>query len=194
MTNEENITPEVQATVPEKPTGADMLSFTQEQFDAIIKDRLARERNKYKDYDELRQKAAEYDKKKRAEMDEIERLRADLELIQKERDSAKAFQEAFTATLQRRIEQIPESERKRIPEFDDPRKTMAWLDNNRDLFERPRPPETDAGVIGDKIAPGIKLTAEQERLRQQMDVPEEDFRRLLAERHNKAIRPKETGD
>ncbi len=37
-------------------------TFTQEQLDAIVADRLARQKKQYADYDDLKAKAAEYDK------------------------------------------------------------------------------------------------------------------------------------
>lgn len=43
---------------------------TQEDFDRIIQDRIARERNKFADYDELKTKAAEYDQFKESSKSE----------------------------------------------------------------------------------------------------------------------------
>ncbi|MCZ0829077.1 hypothetical protein O0547_27210 [Brevibacillus laterosporus] len=61
-------------------------TFTQEELDRIVADRVARERKKtekYADYDELKTKITEYererDEKQRAEMSEIERWKTDFE-------------------------------------------------------------------------------------------------------------------
>ncbi|MCR8983407.1 hypothetical protein, partial [Brevibacillus laterosporus] len=61
-------------------------TFTQEELDRIVADRVARERKKtekYADYDELKTKITEYererDEKQRAEMTEIERWKTDFE-------------------------------------------------------------------------------------------------------------------
>ncbi|MGG0793172.1 hypothetical protein ABE137_03975 [Brevibacillus laterosporus] len=61
-------------------------TFTQEELDKIVADRIARERKKsekYADYDELKTKLAEYEReqeeKQRAEMTEIERWKTDYE-------------------------------------------------------------------------------------------------------------------
>ena len=48
-------------------------TFTQADVDAFIKDRLARERQKYSDYDELKNKAAEYDKAQEASKTELQK-------------------------------------------------------------------------------------------------------------------------
>lgn len=53
--------------------GADK-TFTQEQLDTIIADRLARERSKYADYDDLKSKAAKFDAAQEAGKTEIQKL------------------------------------------------------------------------------------------------------------------------
>ncbi len=49
-------------------------TFTQAELDAIIADRLGREREKYKDYDSLKATKTELDKIKQSQMTETERL------------------------------------------------------------------------------------------------------------------------
>jgi hypothetical protein len=63
-------------------TGQD--SFSQEQVDAIVRDRLAREREKYKDYNDLKSKAAEYDKQQEASKTELQKAREQAEALRKE--------------------------------------------------------------------------------------------------------------
>lgn len=66
---------------------------------------------------------------------EIERLRAQVEGLA-------AFQNAFKELLERRIQAIPEPLRKRLPEYDDPIRTLRYIDDNPDLFtEARRAPE-----------------------------------------------------
>lgn len=67
-------------------------TFTQEELDAIVRDRLARERQKYPDYEELKTKAAEYDKVQEANKTELQKtqeanakLQAKLEGMEKEK-------------------------------------------------------------------------------------------------------------
>lgn len=59
-------------------------TFTQEQLDAIIADRLGRERDKYKDYDNLKAAAGELEKLKQGQMSETQRVQAQLDQLSKE--------------------------------------------------------------------------------------------------------------
>lgn len=59
-------------------------NFTQEQVNAIVSDRLAREREKYKDYNDLKNKAAEYDKQQEANKTELQKAQDKAEKLEKE--------------------------------------------------------------------------------------------------------------
>ena len=48
-------------------------TFTQEEVNSIIGERLARQAEKYSDYDELKNKAAEYDKAQEASKTELQK-------------------------------------------------------------------------------------------------------------------------
>lgn len=61
-----NTPDETTATQPER-------TFTQSELDAIVKDRLAREKGKYADYEELKSKAAKYDERTEAEKTELQK-------------------------------------------------------------------------------------------------------------------------
>ena len=70
-------------------------TFTQAEMDAIIGDRLKRERAKYADYDELKGKAAKYDEAEEASKSELQkaveerdRLKAEVERLNAERTRA----------------------------------------------------------------------------------------------------------
>lgn len=70
-------------------------TFTQEELDRIIAERLNREREKYKDYNDLKKAAEELKKIKESQMSETERLQArvaELErhLADKDRETAEA--------------------------------------------------------------------------------------------------------
>ena len=76
-------------------------TFTQAEMDAIIGDRLKRERAKYADYDELAQKAKAYDEAEEASKSELQkaveerdRLQAKLEKLEAERARAEAVAKA----------------------------------------------------------------------------------------------------
>lgn len=51
-------------------------TFTQEELDRVVQDRLKREREKYPDYDELKDKAARFDELDAASKTELERAQA----------------------------------------------------------------------------------------------------------------------
>lgn len=57
--------------------------------------------------------------------------------------------EALQATVKARVERLPEDMRGLVPEYEDPRKTLAWLDANEARLLRPVAPGTDAGTRGE---------------------------------------------
>ena len=65
-------------------------TFTQAELDRIVQDRLARERGKFGDYDDLKAKAAKLDELEAANQTELERERAAREQAERERDELKA--------------------------------------------------------------------------------------------------------
>ena len=69
-------------------------TFTQAEMDAIIGDRLKRERAKYADYDELAQKAKAYD-------EAAEASKSELQKAVEERDRLRAEVEQFKADKER---------------------------------------------------------------------------------------------
>ena len=74
-------------TTPAQPAGK---TFTQAELDAIVADRLARERAKYPDYEDLKAKAAKYDAAEEAGKSELQKandkaaaLKTELEALKK---------------------------------------------------------------------------------------------------------------
>ena len=49
----------------------DTKTFTQAELDAVVKDRLKREREKYSDYEDLKAKAAKFDEAEEANKTEL---------------------------------------------------------------------------------------------------------------------------
>ncbi|MFD2702780.1 scaffolding protein [Paenibacillus shunpengii] len=83
-------------------------TFTQDEVDRLITDRLSRERKKFGDYDELKTKLTEFEQaeeeRKKAEMSAHERLEAEKAEALKAADEAKAERDqALTAANQRLI-------------------------------------------------------------------------------------------
>jgi len=52
----------------------DTKTFTQAELDAVVKDRLKREREKYADYDDLKAKAAKFDEAEEANKTELQKV------------------------------------------------------------------------------------------------------------------------
>lgn len=78
---------ETTATEPER-------TFTQSELDAIVRDRLARERGKYADYEELKSKATKFDEAEEASKSELQKatekanaLEAQLTALTKEKET-----------------------------------------------------------------------------------------------------------
>jgi hypothetical protein len=71
-------------TSPAPATPAAGRTFTQEELDRIIAERLQREREKFRDYDALRRKAEEFDKLQQAQMSEQEKLAKRLAELEQE--------------------------------------------------------------------------------------------------------------
>lgn len=73
-------------------------TFTQEELDAHIEQRLARERTKFADYDALKTKAAAFDEAERAKQTELERAQSEAKAA---KDSEQAAIARANATLKR---------------------------------------------------------------------------------------------
>lgn len=65
-------------------------TFTQQELDSIIADRLTRERSKYADYDALKEKAAKFDEIDQANKTELQKATEKAAELQQELDSMKA--------------------------------------------------------------------------------------------------------
>jgi hypothetical protein len=70
--------------------GGEPKSFTQEQVDQIVEKRLAKERGRYKDYDELKAKALRLDEMENAGKGELDQLKESNAALRKQIDDAAA--------------------------------------------------------------------------------------------------------
>ena len=68
-------------------------TFTQSELNAILTDRLSRERGKYSDYEELKSKAAQFDAAEEARKTELEKATEKANALQKELDEIKKANE-----------------------------------------------------------------------------------------------------
>lgn len=76
----------------ENTTGATQgeKTFTQEQVNAIVGDRVKQERSKYLDYESLKEKAAKFDAAEKANKTELQKATEKVDALQKELDALKA--------------------------------------------------------------------------------------------------------
>lgn len=68
-------------------------TFTQAELDAIVRDRLKRDREKYADYDSLKEKAARLDEIEAANKSELEKANEKVKSLQEKLDSIEKAQE-----------------------------------------------------------------------------------------------------
>jgi len=92
MTEENTVTVE---NATQSASAEQERTFTQSEMDAIIGERLKRDRAKYADYDELKAKAAKFDEAEEASKSELQkaveerdRLKAELDKLHAERERA----------------------------------------------------------------------------------------------------------
>ena len=89
----ENIPAETESKAENAPetgkTESEPKTFTQEEVDKIIGERLAREKSRYADYDDIKAKAAKYDKQEEANMSELEKAQKTASKYKQELESYK---------------------------------------------------------------------------------------------------------
>jgi hypothetical protein len=85
-------------TQPDDDTGSAGKTFTQAEVDKLIKDRLARERAKYADYDELKA-AAEEGNKSKTQLDKVSEQLAALTTRAEKAEAAQARQTVISTKL-----------------------------------------------------------------------------------------------
>lgn len=61
-------------------------TFTQQEVNAIVGERLKRERDKYADYDDLREKARKYDENSNSNKSELQKATEEIEKLQNQLD------------------------------------------------------------------------------------------------------------
>lgn len=96
------------ADPPQDPPAPKKIELTQEELDAKITERLARERKKYADYDDLKTRLTAFEEaeeaRKKEQMTEKERLEAEkADALKRAEDAAAERDKALTAANQRLI-------------------------------------------------------------------------------------------
>lgn len=80
----------MEETVKQEATENAEKTFTQAEVDAIVGDRLKRDRQKYADYDAMKEKAEKYDQMEEANKSELQKAIERGDALQSELDSIKA--------------------------------------------------------------------------------------------------------
>lgn len=101
-------------------------SFTQADVDRIVQERLARERQKYSDYDDVKAKAERYDELEAEQQSDLEKAEREAEQLRQENEQLKQQQ---TSSRRRRALERAAAEAK----FHDPADAAAQIDE--DLLE-----------------------------------------------------------
>ena len=81
--NEETVNQETLETTAEEPER----TFTQTELDAIVRDRLQRERNKYADFETYKEKAEKYDAAEEAQKSELQKVTERADTLQQQLDA-----------------------------------------------------------------------------------------------------------
>ena len=119
----------------------------------------------------------------------IAQLRADLDAANAQLETGQSYRDALMASVQKRVESIPEARRSLVPGFDDPVKLADWLDNNQHLLVTPTPPPTGAGLTGDRKPASMKLTPEQQKMARMFGMTDEEYAKgLLGAETDRAAR------
>lgn len=108
---------------PDPQPEPDEKTFTQAQLDAIVKDRVAREKAKTSDYDELKKAAEKLAELEAADASEAERLQAQVAQLEKDLEAARggAKETSFRAAV------IAEAAKRNLR---DPDAAVALIDRN----------------------------------------------------------------
>ena len=174
--------------------GDGTITFTQAQFDRLVGERVARERQKYGDYDDLKAKAAKLAELEDAQKSELQRAQdareaaektaqaaltnANVRLIQAEFIAAAALagvahpEDAF-ALADRAVVQIGDDGK--VTGVTEQVKTL--VDAGRLVMQSgPRAPRLDAGAgAGDRTTGSTKPTPDQEAYARKMGIPINEY-------------------
>lgn len=89
--------------------------------------------------------------------DLYEKTQTDLQKRTTEAEQASAYRDAFKASLDARVAQIPEGMRSLVPDSMEPIALSQWLDKNAALLSNRKPPPMDPGAGGSGAAGGGKV-------------------------------------
>lgn len=90
-------------------------------------------------------------------------------------ERAKALEDSIRKTNEARIASIPDDMRGLVPTDYPPEKLQTWLDQNQQIFNRPKAPSLGAGLSGGNGASEIELTPTQKQVADAMGMTYEQY-------------------
>ena len=149
-------TPEGGTTQPE--AGEPAKTFTQDQLDKIVEQRLARERAKFADYEDLKAKADRLAERENADKSEVDRAREEAEAAKKEAETAKgellrmqiASSKGLSPSQAKRL--VGNTREELEADADDLLEAFKPSDDKRDSSRRPK----------EKLRPGASNEGDEE--------------------------------
>ena len=98
--------------------------------------------------------------------------------LQPKAEKADRYEQQVQERVATKIESLPEDKRALVPKFPDPMDTWDWLQTAEaaGIFAPPKPPDTNAGAIGDKTTP-ISLTDNERDMARQFGLTDEEYAR-----------------
>ena len=173
---------------------SDPRTFTESELQAIVKDRLARQKRQYGDYDALKTASEELATLKAAQMSELEQAQALVATLTAERDAAnqlaqdRLIRSAFVAEAAKAGAAHPDdafalADLSGVAIDDNGQVSgasaavAALIEGNRlVLSSRPQAPGLDGGAGGgDRPAGKVKLTAAEEKVAHNMGLSSEAY-------------------
>jgi hypothetical protein len=124
-----------------KPAGGEPKTFTQEQIDKIVKDRLERQRQQFAGFDDLKKKAEEWDKLQEEQKSELEK--ANERAVKAEETASTATQRANATLIRAEIISKAATAAGERKAFVDPADAFAHLRDNGDIKV-----DDDGNVVG----------------------------------------------
>ena len=142
-------------TTPQQPVGSDGRTFTQDQVNEIIKQRLA----KYGDYDDLRSYKQQSEE---ARLTEVERLSKQLKDLAPFKETAARQSAILEDIYNSELEAVPDEYKSLIPEDFDTLTKLQYLRKNKGVFFKtptavpntpiePNRPVSKPGLYGGKF-------------------------------------------
>jgi hypothetical protein len=165
MPTEEGKNPDLPPTgeatnAPTTDTAKDsLLSESPDTLVKMIRELRTENANRRRELDPLKKKFGEMEAAQQKAVEDAlaeqgkwkdlaEKRAAELAAAKTTADEMSRYRDTLEAMLRRRIESVPETLRKRIPEFGDAIKTLEWLDANSDLLSESRTPPPLDGHAG----------------------------------------------